>query len=236
MNERDDGGKASAAPMRWRQAPPPVNTALHVVGIAGWSGAGKTTLIERLIPVLRNAGHWVATVKHAHCGFDIDVPGKDSWRHRQAGACEVVVASDRRVAVIREAPAAAERTLDELLKELTPPRDGTPSWVLVEGFRHDRIPTIEVWRATLNKPLRVQDGRLQAVATTDPGAAFLAEGCAHLPALDLNDPHAIVAHLLGSASRYQRTTAHDPALVSVRASAGRVTVQTLLQAPSPFLS
>ncbi len=215
----------------WVHTPHPRAAVLHVVGIAGWSGAGKTTLIEKLIPILRDAGHWVATVKHAHCGFDIDVPGKDSWRHRQAGACEVVVASDRRVAVIREASAAAERTLDELLKELTPPRDGTPSWVLVEGFRQDRIPTIEVWRAALNKPLRVQDGRLQAVATTDPGAAFLAEGCAHLPTLDLDDPHAIVALLLGSASRYRRTSAHDPAPMPVRTGAGRGAVQAF----PPFL-
>ena len=203
MSECDDRVKASLAPL-WRHCSPgSARAALHVVGIAGWSGAGKTTLIEQLIPLLRAAGHWVATVKHAHCGFDLDVPGKDSWRHRRAGACEVVVASDQRIAVIREAPTPVERRLDDLLKELTPPMGETTAWVLVEGFRQDPIPTIEVWRAVLNKPLRVQDASLQAVATTDPHVAFMREAAGHLPTLNLNDPSSIVAHLLRTASRYR---------------------------------
>ncbi len=218
----------------WVHTLHPRAAVLHVVGIAGWSGAGKTTLIERLIPILRDAGHWVATVKHAHCGFDLDTPGKDSWRHRQAGACEVIVASDRRVAVIREAPVAVSRRIDDLLKELSPPTGTTSAWVLVEGFHQDLIPTIEVWRAALNKPLRAHDDALQAIATTDPAPAAMAQ--AHLPMLDLDDPHAIVAHLLGSASRFRRTWADDAAPVTAHTSAVRIAVQPQAHAASPLHS
>lgn len=177
---------------------------LRVVGFAGWSGSGKTTLIEQLIPLLRDAGHWVAVIKHAHCRFDIDVPGKDSWRHRQAGACEVVVASARRTAVMREREVEAEQSLADLLAELHPPRDGTPAWVLVEGFKFDPIAKIEVWRAECGHPLRChEDQRIVAVATHPdaiwPAAAPL------LPVLNLSDPKGVLAFLLDNPGRYDYT-------------------------------
>src|ERR1700712_4349780 len=104
---------------------------MKVVGFAGYSGAGKTTLIERLIPALKARGLKVSVVKHAHHGFDIDHPGKDSYRHRVAGAFEVVVASDRRLAVVREYEETLQPTVHLLVAELRRDVD----WVLVEGFK-----------------------------------------------------------------------------------------------------
>jgi molybdopterin-guanine dinucleotide biosynthesis protein B len=178
---------------------------LRVVGFAGWSGSGKTTLIEQVIPLLREAGHWVGVIKHAHCRFDIDVPGKDSWRHRQAGACEVVVASARRTAVMRERAVEAEQSLADLLRELRPPQDGTPAWALVEGFKFDPIPKIEVWRAACNQPLRcLEDPRIVAVAT-DSHPSWSASGAPALPVLDLNHPKGVASFLLDNAARYDYT-------------------------------
>ncbi len=108
---------------------------MRVFGLAGWSGSGKTTLLTRLLPELdRRAGLTVSTVKHAHHDFDIDQPGKDSWRHRQAGASEVMVASARRWALMHEHRGAREPALDELLAHMTP-----VDLVLVEGFKRERI-------------------------------------------------------------------------------------------------
>jgi molybdopterin-guanine dinucleotide biosynthesis protein B len=101
---------------------------MHVIGFCGYSGSGKTTLVEQLIVRLRLAGQRVSVVKHAHHEFDIDHEGKDSWRHRQAGAFEVVIASNRRLAKIREFPAIEEPTFDQLVAELV-----ECDWVLVEG-------------------------------------------------------------------------------------------------------
>jgi molybdopterin-guanine dinucleotide biosynthesis protein B len=179
---------------------------LRVVGFAGWSGSGKTTLIEQVIPLLREAGQWVAVIKHAHCKFDIDVPGKDSWRHRQAGACEVVVASARRTAVMREREVEAEQSLPDLISELRPPQDGTPCWVLVEGFKFDPIPKIEVWRAACGQPLRYPDDPRIVALATDPGHVWptglnsLAEPA--LPVLNLSDPKSVAAFLLDNPGRY----------------------------------
>ncbi len=176
---------------------------IRVVGFAGWSGSGKTTLIERLITLLRQSGRWVGVIKHAHCRFDIDVPGKDSWRHRQAGACEVVVASARRTAVLREREIEAEQSLPTLLSELRAPNDGREAWVLVEGFKFDPIPKIEVWRPEHGQPLRcTQDPLIVAVAThmhaeLPPGVA------ADVPVLDLNDPAQVLAFLLDNPQRYE---------------------------------
>lgn len=172
---------------------------LHLVGFAGWSGAGKTTLIEQLIPRLRQAGQWVAVLKHAHHAFDIDLPGKDSWRHRQAGACEVVVASRRRTAVIRERAVEAEPTLAGMLVELRPPAQD--AWVLVEGFRYEPIPKIEVWRAATGQaPRYAEDPHIVAIATDEAGALPVPT---HLPVLDLNRAADVVAFLLDNASRYE---------------------------------
>ena len=118
---------------------------MKVVGFAGYSGAGKTTLVEKLIPVLKRLGQRVSVVKHAHHKFDIDHPGKDTYRHREAGAFEVVVASDKRLAVMREFEAPVELSVHQLLAEVLPVAD----WVLVEGFRHSDVLKIEIWREPL---------------------------------------------------------------------------------------
>src|SRR3954470_14215693 len=115
---------------------------MKVVGFAGYSGSGKTTLIERVIPALKLRGLRVSVVKHAHHAFDIDHPGKDTYRHREAGAFEVVVASDKRLAVMREFEFPVELGVHQLLAEVHPAAD----WVLVEGFRHSDVLKIEIWR------------------------------------------------------------------------------------------
>src|SRR3989442_13036481 len=115
---------------------------MKVVGFSGYSGSGKTTLVEQLIARLRLAGQRVSVVKHAHHDFDIDHPGKDSWRHREAGAFEVVIASDRRLAKIREYELQAQPTVHQLIAE---PYDC--GWVLGEGFKHARLLKIEARRA-----------------------------------------------------------------------------------------
>src|SRR3954447_24087089 len=116
---------------------------MKVVGFAGDSGSGKTTLIESLIPPLRARGLRVSVVKHAHHAFDIDHPGKDTFRHREAGAFEVVVASSKRLALIREFEQPAQLSVHHLLAELY---DGV-DWVLVEGFKSSNLQKLEVWRA-----------------------------------------------------------------------------------------
>jgi molybdopterin-guanine dinucleotide biosynthesis protein B len=116
---------------------------MKVVGFAGYSGSGKTTLIERVIPRSRLRGLRVSVVKHAHHNFDIDQPGKDTYRHREAGAFEVVVASDRRLALMREFEQPAQLSVHHLIAELY---DGV-DWVLVEGFKQSNLLKLEVWRA-----------------------------------------------------------------------------------------
>lgn len=137
---------------------------MRVLGIAGWSGSGKTTLLTKLIPALIGRGLTVSTVKHAHHDFDIDQPGKDSWRHREAGATEVLVASDRRWALMHEHRGAAEPPLAALLAKLQP-----VDLVLVEGFKRDSYPKLEVWRAEAGKPpLHPEDPSIVAVASDGP--------------------------------------------------------------------
>lgn len=137
---------------------------MRVLGIAGWSGSGKTTLLAKLIPALIGRGLTVSTVKHAHHDFDIDQPGKDSWRHREAGATEVLVASDRRWALMHEHRGAAEPPLAALLAKLQP-----VDLVLVEGFKRDSYPKLEVWRAEAGKPpLHPEDPSIVAVASDGP--------------------------------------------------------------------
>lgn len=140
---------------------------MRAIGIAGWSGAGKTTLIKRLIPELKRRGSSVSTIKHAHHSFDVDQPGKDSFEHRAAGASEVLVASASRIALMRELRSAPEPSLAELLRMLAP-----VDLVLVEGFKRDPIAKIEVFRQANGKPpLFPQDPHIVALASDGAAAA-----------------------------------------------------------------
>jgi molybdopterin-guanine dinucleotide biosynthesis adapter protein len=158
---------------------------MKIFGFAGYSGSGKTTLIEKLIPLFTARGLKVALIKHAHHTFDVDTPGKDSYRHRHAGCTEVLVTSSRRWVLMHELRGAAEPDLNQQLMHLAP-----CDLVLVEGFKHDPIPKIEVYRAQVGEPLlHPHDGNIVAVASD----AFLATT---LPQLSLNDPPAIAAFML----------------------------------------
>jgi molybdopterin-guanine dinucleotide biosynthesis adapter protein len=153
---------------------------MRIFGLAGWSGSGKTTLLTALIPLLKGQGLLVSTIKHAHHAFDIDQPGKDSWRHREAGASEVMVASARRWALMHELRDAPEPTLEELVARMRP-----VDLVLVEGFKRHPHPKLEVHRPSLGKPLIYPDDPdVVAIAADEPLAA-------PLPLLPLGDPEAI---------------------------------------------
>src|SRR6516225_1410055 len=121
---------------------------MKIFGLAGWSGSGKTTLMVKLLRELTRRGLTVSSIKHAHHGFDVDQPGKDSYEHRAAGAREVLVVSANRLALMRELRGAPEPSLADLLRLIAP-----VDLVLVEGFKRDPLPKIEVYRATNGKPL-----------------------------------------------------------------------------------
>ena len=170
---------------------------MNVVGFAGFSGSGKTTLVERLIPVLRLKGLRVSVVKHAHHRFDIDHEGKDTFRHREAGAFEVIVASDKRLALMREFEVVHRPTVHQLIAELY---DGV-DWVLVEGFKESDLLKIEVWRAEFSKPARyMDDDFITAIVTDSPDA--LPEPTARA-VLDLNNPDAVADWLLSQGKRFE---------------------------------
>jgi molybdopterin-guanine dinucleotide biosynthesis adapter protein len=135
---------------------------MKVIGVAGWSGAGKTTLISRVIPYLREQGLRVSVIKHAHHEFDIDVPGKDSWRHRQAGAEEVLVSSSNRWALMHELRGAREPRLSQLLAKMS-----RVDLVIVEGYKSEPHRKIEVHRAANAKPLLYPDDRWIAGVVSD---------------------------------------------------------------------
>jgi molybdopterin-guanine dinucleotide biosynthesis adapter protein len=161
---------------------------VKVIGIVGWSGSGKTTLLTRLIPLLRAAGLTVSTVKHTHHGFDMDRPGKDSYRHREAGAHEVLVAGGARWALLHEV-AGSEPGLPDLLARLEP-----VDLVLVEGFKSHPFPKLEVHRPTLGKPpIWPDQPDIVAIATDMPISA-------DRRLLPLNDPAAVVAWIQGFAA------------------------------------
>ena len=175
---------------------------MKVIGLCGWSGSGKTTLAEQLIMRLRHAGQRVSVVKHAHHAFDIDQPGKDSWRHREAGAFEVVIASNRRLAKLREYEVGAEPTAHQLIAELY-----DADWVLVEGFKAADVLKLEVWRVATGRPVQYPDDPFVcAIVTDSPDALPHPTG---LPLLDLNDPDAVVEFLLRTASRYEYRFPYD---------------------------
>jgi molybdopterin-guanine dinucleotide biosynthesis protein B len=150
---------------------------MRIIGLAGWSGAGKTTLLTKLIPRLTARGLTVSTVKHAHHAFDLDQPGKDSHSHRMAGATEVVVGSAARWALVHELRGAPEPTLHELLAKLAP-----VDLVIVEGFKREPHPKLEVYRAAVRKPLlQPDDAHIVAIAADTPLPA------AAVPVVPLDD-------------------------------------------------
>ncbi len=157
---------------------------MKVLGIVGWSGSGKTTLLTGLLPLLKARGLTVSTVKHTHHGFDMDRPGKDTYRHREAGAQEVLVASGERWALLHEVEGPEPR-LPELLARMQP-----VDLVLVEGFKSHPFPKLEVHRPALGKPpIWLSEHDVVAVATDAPLAAC------DRTLLPLNDPAAVAEWL-----------------------------------------
>ncbi len=158
---------------------------MKTFGFAGWSGSGKTTLIEKLIPRFAARGLKVSLIKHAHHSFDVDTPGKDSYRHRHAGATEVLVTSSRRWVLMHELRGAQEPSFDDQVKRLSP-----CDLLLVEGFKFAPIPKLEVWRHEPGEPLlHPNDPHIVAVATD-------AKIETRLPRLDLNDDAGIAAFIV----------------------------------------
>ena len=160
---------------------------MRIFGLAGWSGSGKTTLLTALIPELVSRGITVSTLKHAHHAFDVDQPGKDSWRHRQAGAREVMISSQNRWALMHELRGEREPTLEELVRRMSP-----ADLLLVEGFKHYTHPKIEVYRPSLGKPLlHPEDPSVVAIASDEmmPGLS--------LPWLPRSDISAVATFILG---------------------------------------
>jgi molybdopterin-guanine dinucleotide biosynthesis protein MobB len=167
----------------------PARGPMRIVGLAGWSGSGKTTLITKLIPRLITRGVKVSTLKHAHHGFDLDQPGKDSFFHRAAGATEVIISSAKRWAILHELREEPEWDLRTLVTKMSP-----VDLVLVEGFKRDAFPKLEIYRAENGKPLIHPD---------DPHIVAIASDVAlpqvRITVVDLNDIDAIADLLLESA-------------------------------------
>ena len=163
---------------------------MRIIGLAGWSGSGKTTLLAKVIPRLVARGLKVSTLKHAHHAFDVDQPGKDSHTHRMAGATEVLVGSANRWALVHELRGAAEPSLGALLQKLSP-----VDLVLVEGYKRDPHPKLEVYRAALGKPLlHPDDPAILAVASDEPLPA------ARVPVVDLDAIESIADILIRHAA------------------------------------
>src|SRR6187402_2178719 len=163
-----------------------MNGQMRIVGLAGWSGSGKTTLITKVLPCLIARGQRVSTLKHAHHGFDLDQPGKDSFMHRLAGATEVVISSAKRFAVLHELRDEPEWDLPDLLTKLSP-----VDLVLVEGFKRDAFPKVEIHRAANGKPLiHPDDPHIIAIASDTPLQQ------ASVPVVDLDDIEQIADVLL----------------------------------------
>jgi molybdopterin-guanine dinucleotide biosynthesis protein B len=161
-------------------------TAMRIIGLAGWSGSGKTTLITKVIPRLIARGVSVSTLKHAHHGFDLDQPGKDSFFHRAAGATEVVVSSAKRFAILHELRDEPEWDLAGLVAKMA-----AVDLVLVEGYKRDPFPKLEIHRAANGKPpIHPADPHIIAIA------ADIALPDAKVPVIDLDDVEAIAELLL----------------------------------------
>ena len=161
---------------------------MKVIGLAGWSGAGKTTLLARVIPHLRERGLRVSVIKHAHHSFDVDVPGKDSWVHRQSGAEEVLVSSGKRWALMHELRGRSEPRLPELLTKMS-----RVDLVVVEGFKRAPHRKIEVHRAANGKPVMFPDDSGIVGIATDTAVETT------LPVAHLDDIPAIAAMMQGAA-------------------------------------
>ena len=158
---------------------------MKTFGFAGWSGSGKTTLIEKLIPRLAARGLRVSLIKHAHHTFDVDQPGKDSYRHRHAGASEILVTSSRRWVLMHELRGTQEPSFDEQIKHISP-----CDLLLVEGFKFAPIPKLEVWRAQTGEALlHPNDPHIVALATDSKVET-------RLPVFELNDDSAIAAFIM----------------------------------------
>ena len=165
---------------------------MRIMGLAGWSGAGKTTLVAKLIPAITARGLKVSTIKHAHHAFDVDRPGKDSYMHRMAGATEVLVSSQNRFALMHELRGAPELSLNELLAKLAP-----VDLVIVEGYKREPHPKLEVFRAAVGKPLlHPDDPHIVAIASD------VALPHAKVPRVGLDDIGAIIDILLAHATAF----------------------------------
>jgi molybdopterin-guanine dinucleotide biosynthesis protein B len=171
---------------------------MKVIGLSGWSGAGKTTLLKRVIPYYNDRGLRVSVIKHAHHEFDVDVPGKDSWVHRQSGATEVLVSSTRRWALMHELRGADEPLLPQLLKKMS-----DVDLVLVEGFKREPHRKIEVHRAANGKPLLFPDDPAVVGIVTD---ATLETA---LPTAHLDDVEAVAALMQRSAISLEEVLANS---------------------------
>jgi molybdopterin-guanine dinucleotide biosynthesis adapter protein len=170
---------------------------MKVVGFAGFSGSGKTTLVEGVISALKLRGLRVSIIKHAHHAFDIDHPGKDTYRHREAGAFEVMIASSRRMALIREFEREAQVNVHHLIAELY---DGV-DWVLVEGFKQSDLLKIEVHRPSAGKPALYNDDDFIVAMATDEPAVF--EGKTLRPVLDVNSPDGVAQWMIDNGERFE---------------------------------
>ena len=158
---------------------------MKIFGFAGWSGSGKTTLIEKLIPLFVARGLKVSLIKHAHHTFDVDQPGKDSYRHRHAGCSEVLVTSSKRWALMHELRGAPEPDFAQLIKRVSP-----CDLLLVEGFKREKLPKLEVYRASVGESLlHPQDPDIVAVASDQRVDTWL-------PQFDLNDAPGIAGFML----------------------------------------
>jgi molybdopterin-guanine dinucleotide biosynthesis protein B len=174
---------------------------VKVIAFCGPSGVGKTTLIEGVLRSLRARGLRVSVIKHAHKGFDIDQPGKDSWRHREAGAFEVLVASDRRLAKLREFEVQGQPTIHALIAELL-----DCDWVLAEGFKTADVPKVEVWRAAKGQaPIYPHDPVVVAIATDDPEALPVPTA---RPVFDMALPAALASFLVDTVARFDYDPTH----------------------------
>ncbi|MDW3182525.1 molybdopterin-guanine dinucleotide biosynthesis protein B [Roseobacter sp.] len=158
---------------------------MKLYGVVGWKNAGKTGLMERLVTEIAGRGFSVSTVKHAHHVFDVDQPGKDSYRHRQAGATEVLLASRKRFALMHELRDAPEPTLDDLLGKLSP-----VDLVLIEGYKRDAHPKVEAHRAETGNPLIAPDDSTIRAVASDTALTL------DRPVFDLNDTAAIADFIL----------------------------------------